>query len=70
MKLTEKQINALHEIGRGAQFSAVHPTTRRSLFRLGLVKKDWNHRHANAGAGIEYLQLTDDGLEAIGANVY
>lgn len=68
MKLTEKQINALHEIGHGmsgAQFSAVHPTTRRSLFRLGLVKKDWNHRHANAGAGIEYLQLTDDGLEAI-----
>ncbi len=73
MKLTDKEMNAIHEIGKGmsgAQFSAIHPTTRRSLFAKGLIGKDWNHKHSMPGAGIEYLRLTEEGMEASGANEF
>lgn len=67
MKLTTKQIQALDDISRGqagAQFAAIQPNTRRSLFRLGLIEKDWNHRYAMGN--IEYLRLTKKGVEAAG----
>lgn len=62
MKLTAKQVQALEDISRGlstAQFDYIHPATRASLFRLGLIAKDWNHPHAMGN--IEYLKLTDAG---------
>lgn len=66
MQTTDNEINALFEIGKGmsgAQLSATHPNTRRSLFAKGLIAKDWNHKHSMPGAGIEYLKLTDAGRE-------
>lgn len=62
MNLTNKQIQALEDVAGGlstAQFNFINPTTRRSLFRLGLIEKDWNNRHAMGD--IEYLRLTDHG---------
>ncbi len=67
MKLTTKQIQALENIASNtckAQFSAIAPRTRSSLFRLGLIAKDWNHRFAMGN--IEYLKLTEAGVQAAG----
>lgn len=68
--MTQKQLEALWRIGRGlsgAELHATHPTTRAALFRKGLVRKDWCHRHSMPVAGIEYLCLTDRGREIVSA---
>lgn len=74
MKTTKKQIQALDDISKGrsrAELNYINPKTRASLFRLGLIAKDWNHRHAMGD--IEYLKLTDEGkkvaAEALGWEV-
>lgn len=63
-KLTQNQLRALGNIAEGlsgAQFDAVHPVIRRSLYKRGLIKKDWLNPH-NYG-NVEYLKLTEAGRE-------
>ena len=63
-KLTAKQVEALEKVASGlsgAQFNALNPAIRRSLFRRGLIEKDWNHPHAFGD--VEYLRLTGKGRE-------
>lgn len=65
MKLTAKQIQALETVATNrCQFSHIHPNTRRSLFKAGLIAKNWCHKFAMGD--IEYLKLTEAGVEVAG----
>ena len=68
MRLTTKQIEALDRIAEGmsgAQFDAVHPTTRHALFRRGLIKINWLHPHSFGD--VQYLMLTPEGKKQAGS---
>ena len=59
VKLTEKQAQALYDVGIGGDFSKfdrILPLIRESLFALGLIEKKWYAKYQQ-----EYLKLTEAG---------